>query len=50
MQIFDLYRFFLACVGCVFGLAAVLAGAGKSTQKRDIQRALKFAADLGEAL
>ena len=50
MQIFDLHRFFLACVGCVSCLVAVLVGACKSTQKRDIRRALKFAPDLGEAL
>jgi hypothetical protein len=42
--------FFLRVLVVFFGLVAVLVASGKSTQKCDIQRALKFAPDLGEAL
>ena len=42
------YRLYFVRRGRV--LVIMLTAGDKSTQKRDIQRALKFAADIGEAL
>jgi hypothetical protein len=41
MQIFDLHRFFHACVGCVFGLAAVFGQIKRTVALPATKRAMR---------